>query len=177
VGTVVHLALEELSLGVALPRTVEDRDLARWRCALQVRGLAGEALDRALALVEVSVSETLREGGEGYWVLSADHPEAHSEWAITCLDDDGKVRDIVIDRCFVDANTGIRWIIDYKTSSPLAGEDRQDFLSRETDSYREQLQCYRDALRNHTDEPLRCALFFTSLGLLHRLPELDLPDR
>jgi len=177
VGTVVHLALEELSLGVELPCAAEDRDLARWRCALQVGGLAGEALDRGLALVGASVNETLREGGEGRWVLSGEHLEAHSEWAITCLDEDGQVRDIIIDRTFVDANTGIRWVIDYKTSGPLAGEGREDFLSRETDSYRQQLQCYRDALRNHSDEPLRCALFFTSQGLLHHLPELDLPHR
>jgi len=175
VGTVVHLALEELSLGEVLPDAVADRDRDRWRCALQVEGLAGEALDRGLALVLASMDASLREGGEGRWVLSKSHRDARSEWAMTCIDEEGEVRDIVIDRTFVDADTGVRWIIDYKTSSPLAGEAQGDFLSRQGDTYAGQLRRYRDALRRICEEPLRCALFFTRQGLLHPIPELDLP--
>jgi len=174
VGTVVHLALEELSLAVALPDSATARDGDRWRCALQEEGLAGEALDEGLARVLASVNATLRAGGDGRWVLSA-HPEARSEWALSTVDEDGEVRDIVIDRTFVDAATGVRWIVDYKTSSPMAGEDPRDFLSRQSDTYADQLRRYRNALRHLSREPLRCALFFTGQGLLHTLPELDLP--
>jgi ATP-dependent exoDNAse (exonuclease V) beta subunit len=169
VGTVVHLALEELSLRTVLPANVTDGDRSRWRCALQVEGLVGEQLERGLAQVLASVTETLREGGEGRWVLSSAHREAHSEWAITCLDGEGVPGDIVIDRSFIDAATGVRWVVDYKTSRPLDAESLEAFIAREEDHYSGQLHRYRDALCAMGEEPVRCALFFTALGMLHPL--------
>ena len=175
VGTVVHLALEELSLMPQLPQTIDDRDKSRWRSALQGDGLWGDVLEDAWERVSNSVQKTLSEEGMGRWVLSAAHREARSEWALTTVDQNGRTVELVIDRSFIDTTTGERWLVDYKNSQPPAEESVDSFAARESAAYFEQLRLYRDALRHLGPEPLRCALFFTALGYLHRMPELDLP--
>ena len=174
VGTVVHLAMEELSLRDALPTAVSDANLQRWRQALQRENLWGEPLEQALSAVERSVNSTLRTE-DGLWVLSSKHLQARSEWALGSLAPDRKVRDHVIDRTFIDATTNVRWIIDYKNSQPEPGETLEEFSNRESESYIGQLERYRDAVRSLGKQPVRCALFFTALGYLHPLAELDLP--
>jgi len=177
IGTVVHLALQQLSLRPTLPDTITDQDRERWRMALQRQGLWGEVLEEAVQGVLSSIAQTLRADGRGRWMLSNEHAEAHSEWALTTVDLDGRIQDIIIDRSFIDRVTGARWVIDYKNSRPTPGELPDDFFVRECASYQAQLRCYRDVLRHRCSEPLRCALFFTRLGHLHTLPELDLPEQ
>ena len=174
VGTVVHLALEELSARAILPEQVSDSDRQRWRAQLVRLGLWGDGLAAATAEVEQSVLTTLAAGGAGRWLLGSGHRQAHSEWALTSVDPEGAIRELVIDRSFIDAATGLRWLIDYKNSRPAPGQSLEDFLAGQGAAYREQLLRYRRALRELGPEPLRCALYFTALGHLHHLPELDL---
>jgi ATP-dependent exoDNAse (exonuclease V) beta subunit len=175
-GNVVHQALDELSRSTPLPQTASDAHRQRWRRALQREGLQGAALDAATQAVFSSVTESLRAGGSGRWLLSSEHSQAHSEWPLTTVDTQGRIRDIVIDRSFIDAATGVRWVIDYKTSSPAPGEALDTFIQRESAVYYEQLRSYRDAVRLLGHEPLRCALFFAVFGHLHVLEGLDLPN-
>jgi ATP-dependent exoDNAse (exonuclease V) beta subunit len=175
VGTVVHLALEELSLRDALPTSVTEADRGRWSMLLQREGLWGAALSEALDAVASSVNQSLRDGGAGRWVLSPEHEQARSEWALTCADEERGTQDLIIDRTFIDRESGERWLVDYKNSRPQEGETVACFAARETALYRPQLQRYRDALRALGGQPLRCALFFTALGHLHPVTELDLP--
>jgi ATP-dependent exoDNAse (exonuclease V) beta subunit len=177
VGTVVHLALEELSLREALPTSVTEADRGRWRVALQREGLWGAALTEALEAVVSSVMQSLRDGGAGRWILSPEHEQARSEWALTCADEERGSRDLIIDRTFIDRESGERWLVDYKNSRPQDGETLECFAARESALYRPQLLCYRDALRTLGGQALRCALFFTALGHLHPVTELDLPAR
>jgi ATP-dependent exoDNAse (exonuclease V) beta subunit len=71
-----------------------------------------------------------------------------------------------LDRTFVD--NGIRWIIDYKTSSHEGGK-LEEFLSNEADRYRDQLQRYRQAVAINESLPIKTALYFP---LLDRLLEV-----
>ena len=175
IGTVVHLALEQLSARSSLPTAISDQDQRRWRMTLQQKGLSGAVLEGALEQVVSSLRQSLDVAGSGRWVLSNDHIDARSEWPLTVVDGRGRLRDIIIDRSFVDNVTGERWIVDYKSSRPAPEETLHVFAARESATYLEQLRCYRDALRGLVREPLRCALFFTALGYLHAMPELDLP--
>lgn len=175
VGTVVHLALEQLSARPSLPAQISSLDQRRWSLALQQRGLSGHALEGALKQVMESLSQSLQASGSGRWILSNDHIDARSEWHLTFVDAKGCIRDIIIDRSFIDSATGERWIVDYKTSLPAPEEPLQVFAARESSEYFKQLLCYRDAIRGLVGESLRCALFFTALGYLHVIPELDLP--
>jgi ATP-dependent exoDNAse (exonuclease V) beta subunit len=172
---VVHLALEELSLRDDLPAALTGGDLARWRLALQQHGLFGEPLENALASVQASVEQALDPEGQGRWILSSHHPQARSEWALSRVDAQGRPGDMIIDRSFIDADSGIRWLVDYKNSRPEPDETLDAFLEREREHYREQLLRYRDALREIGPEELRCALYFPALGHLHHIAELDLP--
>ncbi len=66
------------------------------------------------------------------------------ELALTGVVDSGLVS-IVIDRTFVDA-TGVRWIVDYKTSSH-EGAGLDEFLDNERERYRGQLERYAQLMR------------------------------
>jgi ATP-dependent exoDNAse (exonuclease V) beta subunit len=126
--------------------------------------------------VDTSVKNALAVDGPGRWILSSAHPDARSEWALTRVDGEGRVEDIVIDRTFLDAATGERWLIDYKTGRPDSGEDLEQFLARESATYRPQMLRYRDTLRAIAPTVLRVALYFTAIGHLHRLHDLDLAE-
>jgi len=68
----------------------------------------------------------------------------------------------VIDRAFVDA-AGVRWIVDYKTSRH-EGAGREEFLDREQERYRPQLERYAALMRKLGPEPVRLGLYFPLLG-------------
>jgi ATP-dependent helicase/nuclease subunit A len=174
IGRIVHVALKELSRRPVLPANTSAADQRRWRMELQREGLWGKVLDEALELVLGAIDQTLRSDHIGRWVLSSGHEDAHSEWALTTVNAQGTIKDIVIDRSFIDRATGWRWIIDYKNSVPVPGESLHEFAARETATCMDQLRQYCDAVRQLGQEPLCCALFFTSLGHLHTIPELQL---
>ena len=97
------------------------------------------------------------------WLLSSKHAEAQCELRLTGVLD-GQVRNVVIDRSFVDEQ-GQRWVIDYKTSSH-AGGDLAGFLAEERERYRSQLELYVRLARGLGPQPVRAALFFPWLGEL-----------
>ena len=76
----------------------------------------------------------------------------------------------MLDRTFV--SDGVRWIIDYKTSSHSGG-DLEGFIESEKARYRAQLERYREALALAENRPIRTALYFP---LLNRLVTLDGPE-
>jgi len=70
----------------------------------------------------------------------------------------GEVVRAVFDRCFID-ETGVRWVIDYK-SSQHGGGAREDFLDREVERYRPQLERYALLAQRLGPEPVRVGLYF-----------------
>ena len=96
----------------------------------------------------------------GRWVLD-NHADAASELPIAGLIE-GNLCEAVIDRTFIDEN-GVRWIIDYKTSA----HDRrglENFLEKEKERYREQLERYARLMVQRDDRPIRLGLYFPLLG-------------
>ncbi|MFV0279042.1 MAG: UvrD-helicase domain-containing protein [Parahaliea sp.] len=173
VGTTIHALLEQLAQRAELPAAPgpEATELGR---SLQAHlGLQGEALEQGLQRVLAALATTLADTEAGRWLLRSDHRDSACELPLTRVDEAGVVRDIVIDRCFVDARSGERWVVDYKSSLPAAGEALESFLAVEAARYREQLLGYRAALAALGPEPLRCALYFTGLG---RLLSLDVDE-
>lgn len=173
VGTAIHQALEALSLEAQLPHTI-PASLQRQVCySLGALGLWNELQETALQRVLAAVQRTLDDEEAGRWLLSSHHPQAHSELALT-RNREGQPQDIVIDRTFLDDKTGMRWVVDYKSSAPAEGVSLEVFTREEAARYRQQMCDYRDSVATMGAEPVRCALYFTSLALLHPLPELDL---
>ncbi|MFV8817283.1 UvrD-helicase domain-containing protein [Haliea sp. E17] len=172
VGTVTHLLLEHLAQRSPLPATLPGELLALGRYHLAQAGLHGVLLEQAAERVSESLQRTLGDQRWGRWLLDAGQRDAQCELALTWRSCEG-VKDIVIDRTFIDRDSGERWVIDYKSSVPGEGASLEDFLAHEKSRYLPQLQGYRDCLAQLGSEPLRCALYFTRLGLLQHLPELD----
>ena len=162
VGTVVHRELQRLAregcrlpVGAAVPPLLE-----RYACELAELGVPDDRR-RAAALRVLDALERTVADARGRWLLEAPHRDAQSELAMT-----GRVgRDvvsIVIDRTFVD-DTGVRWIVDYKTSAH-EGAGLETFLDNERERYRPQLERYAGLMRALGGEPIRLGLYFPLLS-------------
>jgi ATP-dependent exoDNAse (exonuclease V) beta subunit len=155
-GTVIHQLLEQLAaLGSeAWLQREPQRKLLLVRTLLIQAGVLDAELDGA-AQIAIECIDTMLRDERGRWLLDTGHAESMAEWEL--ITDAGRRH--VIDRSFVDAE-GIRWIVDYKSSLPHAGEALPDFLAREAAAYTPQLQTYRALLARIDHRPLKTALYF-----------------
>ena len=188
VGVTVHEALRRLAQG-PLPENAEQYVASAepsWSSRLLELGLDGTDRDAALATLRQQLLTTLADP-DARWLLSADR-EASSEAPFTGMVD-GTLTNIVVDRTFLD-NAGDRWIIDFKSSQPRAGQDLDEFVTVQVRNHAAQLRRYRrvlspldrDAPPNPDPGPrqrrrprVRAALYFTALGRLVEL-EKDVPE-
>jgi len=165
VGSVVHRWLQQIATdGVDGYNDVEiDRQRPAMRRKLRQLGTEQRMLQQAENRVVDALKKTLRDQ-KGRWILSDQHQVAAVELPITVAGPHD-FEQSVIDRTFVCAE-GIRWIIDYKTSSHEGG-NLQAFLASEAARYRPQLARYRNALRESEDRMMQTALYFPLLQEFH----------
>jgi ATP-dependent exoDNAse (exonuclease V) beta subunit len=167
IGSVVHAELERIG-----EDGVEQWDRARvsknkphYRARLQDLGMPASDLDAALASVQESLANVLADE-RGRWILGA-HKEAACEQALSGFLGSELVN-VILDRTFVDLD-GIRWIIDYKTSSHEGG-NVEGFIDSEVERYAAQLDGYREAMQLLEPERIiRVALYFPLLSVLREL--------
>src|SRR5580658_3810034 len=161
VGTVVHGWLARLAQLPQLPSVAAlDEERGRVLAQLGLLGVPAHEQPGAVASVLAAIRGTL-EDECGRWILAAGRREAHSEWALSGVSA-GRLRNVKIDRCFLDEE-GTRWVIDFKTSSH-EGADLQAFLEQEMQRYRPQLEGYAALARELGPQPVRAALYFPLLG-------------
>jgi hypothetical protein len=153
VGTVVHATLQRIA---AHPEV--NWDAAILRSALAAQGVPPRNLDDAVGRVTAALKSTLADE-RGRWLLAA-HRESRTEFPLSGVID-GQMRHFVIDRTFVDDN-GVRWIIDYKTSTHEGG-GRDAFLDNERMRYHDQLERYAALVRRMDDRPIRLGIYFPLL--------------
>ncbi|HEX4049262.1 MAG TPA: UvrD-helicase domain-containing protein [Steroidobacteraceae bacterium] len=166
VGTIVHAELHRLALAAtAVTAGASPRPQAHYARWLAELGVPDSALRGAAARIEQALLRTLAEP-RGRWLLSDAHREARSEWRLTGLHE-GRVVNVVFDRMLLDAQ-GLRWIVDFKTSSHEGGSVEQ-FLQSEVERHGPQLQRYAAVARSLGPEPLRLALYFPLLGAFREL--------
>jgi ATP-dependent exoDNAse (exonuclease V) beta subunit len=170
-GSVAHRWLQQIaSDGVGQYTEAKLGTLRpRFRQLLLRQGVEAAALDRAVERVVAVLRDALRDA-QGRWVLSADHTERLNEYAVTVAGGN-RFRRLIIDRAFVAAD-GVRWIIDYKTSSHEGG-DRAAFIRSEVERYAPQLHAYRQAFACLERRTLRTALYFPLLQLLQTVESDD----
>lgn len=163
VGTVVHRWLQRIA-DDELRDWTEQRILAmrdQFKQNLFMLGVTGDqeevayAIQRIVRALIYAVSDR-----RGRWILGV-QSEAQNELKVTGVID-GSVTNCVIDRTFCDAN-GVRWIIDYKTSSH-EGSDSEGFLDREQVRYRYQLNQYAALMREIDHRPIKLGLYFPLIG-------------
>ena len=165
-GIITHRILELLADNDLPPEP--DARIRQWiQGGLQQFSLSADAMNTVEQQCWRLVSNTLS-CATGRWILSA-HQEAQSELALSRLES-GEIRGYVIDRAFVDSETGLRWIIDYKTSAPLPDESLDRFTAREQSHYQSQLRTYAELLAElfPTESPvaIKTALYFPAIQFL-----------
>jgi len=160
-GTALHGFLQRIAREgfEAWDENVVRSRRGAYRAVLANLGVATSDLAEAAQQVETGLLRTLCDP-RGRWILEP-HTGAESELQITGLID-GKLYEIVIDRTFVD-ESGVRWIIDYKTSTHEGG-GLEEFLENEKERYREQLERYARLMVQRDDRPIRLGLYFPLLG-------------
>jgi len=161
VGTVVHRFLQ----------IVAEEGIARWdaRRVASLREVFARDLQRlgvpdaerkgAVTRVHDALAACLT-AERGRWVLGA-HAQARMELRLTGTLT-GEIVSVAIDRTFVD-ESGRRWIVDYKTGTHEGG-DVEEFLDRERERYRPQLERYATLMRRLDRRPIRLGLYFPLLG-------------
>ncbi|MBM3739305.1 MAG: DNA helicase UvrD [Acidobacteria bacterium] len=159
-GTVVHAWLQRIA----------DEGAEQWNAAriharrpaieaaLNALGVAPDEIPAAVDHVTEALVATLGDV-RGRWILRRREEDA-SEFAAGAARN-GAVEHCVIDRTFVE--DGVRWIIDYKTSSHQGGS-LEEFLEKEVARYRDQLNGYAALFRQFETRPVRLGLYFPLLG-------------
>lgn len=123
-------------------------------------GMLPHDVPLAIERVKQAISNTLNDP-RGRWIIQP-HAHAQSEMPLTMMVEN-QIKSIVIDRTFID-ETGIRWIIDYKTSEMDTDGDIQSFLQSEKAKYQQQLTQYAKALRGLNQQTIHLGLYYPLLS-------------
>jgi ATP-dependent exoDNAse (exonuclease V) beta subunit len=155
VGSLVHAELQQLDFKALDSAALRDREAyhRRW---LAAAGVPPSRLTEAVARAGAALQGVLNDE-RGLWILKSHPKDDLREHALSGLWQ-GEVTRAVFDRSFID-EAGIRWVIDYKTSQHLGGGLDQ-FLDREVERYRIQLERYALLARRLGPEPVRVGLYF-----------------
>jgi ATP-dependent helicase/nuclease subunit A len=154
VGTLVHAELQSMNVAVADAASIRAREphFRRW---LALHGVPADRLPEAAARVVDALAAVLGDA-RGRWILQQAREDQREQALSGRLQ--GEVVRLVFDRSFVD-EAGVRWVIDYKTSRHIGG-GLDEFLDREVERYRPQLQRYAQLAQKLGPEPVRLGLYF-----------------
>jgi ATP-dependent exoDNAse (exonuclease V) beta subunit len=155
VGSLVHAELQVLDVAASDAASIKNkRD--HYRAWLALHGVPEERLQQASARVMEALMAV--HGDErGRWILHKGYRDDFREHALSGVWQ-GEVVRVVFDRSFIDQD-GVRWVIDYKTSQHEGG-NLDEFLEREVERYRPQLDRYAHFARKLGPEPVRVGLYF-----------------
>ncbi len=160
VGTLVHAELQAMDVASSNEQAIGTRQghYERW---LALHGVPGERLPGAASRVVEALLAVHRDP-RGRWILKKSRQDRR-EYALSGYlqgegAEAGEVMRVIFDRSFIDED-GVRWVIDYKTSQHQGG-GLEEFLDREVDRYRPQLQRYARFAQRLGPEPVRLGLYF-----------------
>lgn len=166
IGELVHLSLQTWVEQRRDGHPAPAQQPALWRSRLRPVCSTEAQLTAAVQQVATQLQRCLSDP-DSAWLFQHRHADDACELALT--DHGSGLRlDYSIDRTFV-ADDGTRWIIDYKSAQPTAGQTLADFLQEQTARHRPQLATYARLLHALDGRPQRCALYFTALPLLHQV--------
>jgi ATP-dependent exoDNAse (exonuclease V) beta subunit len=160
VGTLVHAELQAMDAASSDEQAIRARE-AHFRRWLALHGVPADRLPQAASRV-VEALVAVHRDPRGRWILQKAREDVR-EYALSGYVQDadsrsGDVTRVVFDRSFVD-DRGVRWVIDYKTSQHTGG-GIEEFLDREVERYRSQLQRYAVLAQRLGPEPVRLGLYF-----------------
>ena len=156
IGTLIHEVIYKIAERNLKPG---EQDIKLWKSRLASLGVDDEQLEKAIQLIKLAVKNIYGDD-RAKWVLRPSHQQVKNEWAISRVNA-GALENIIIDRTFIDED-GIRWIIDYKTSTHEGG-NIEGFLDNEQNRYCSQLENYASIIRSGESNPIRLGLYFPLL--------------
>lgn len=163
IGVVVHRYLQIIAQeGLEYWNQARVAALApALRRDLMGQGITVHELGSALRRAQNVLSQIF-EDSRGRWILSSSHQEARNEYPLSGILN-GRIIRAVIDRTFIDQE-GIRWIVDYKTSTHEGG-NLEEFLDREQERYCPQLESYAAlmAMKEPEIAQIRLGLYYPQL--------------
>jgi ATP-dependent exoDNAse (exonuclease V) beta subunit len=159
IGTLVHAELQAMDVARSDEQRLRARDphFRRW---LALHGVPAERLQEAASRV-VEALVAVHRDPRGRWILRQSREDVREHALsgfIPAAGGRGEVARVIFDRSFID-DAGVRWVIDYKTSQHL-GSGREEFLDREVERHRPQLQRYAVLAQRLGPEPVRLGLYF-----------------
>jgi ATP-dependent helicase/nuclease subunit A len=156
IGKVMHVILQKISLeGLEAWNTIPSEYCKR---LLRSAGLKEMALPAAAEILHTGIRNTLTDT-RGRWLFSANHTNSAVEFPLSMVVN-GVVQHVILDKTFIDEQNQ-RWIIDYKTSTLLPEETVADFLQREQQQYRPQLEKYAAVMKQiDRRDKVRLGLYF-----------------
>ncbi|MGA2188387.1 MAG: UvrD-helicase domain-containing protein [Steroidobacteraceae bacterium] len=155
VGSLVHAELQLMDPEQSDEPAIRARE-AHYRRWLALHGVPADRLRDAGARVMAALT-AVHGDPRGRWILKRRSRDDLREHALSGVWQGGVVR-VVFDRSFID-DAGVRWVIDYKTSHHSGGS-LEEFLDREVERYRAQLQRYAHLARMLGPESVRVGLYF-----------------
>lgn len=176
-GTVIHRLLYQISQdGLEYWDKIDfTQENTRFTRLLEQAGMTASQLDEALCKL-IQALKMIIHDPRGRWILSKQHLDAHSEFALSVVQNNN-LQQLIMDRTFVDA--GVRWIIDYKTTS-YTGDNPTAFLNTEMQRHKKQLESYAAAFTRmsalNENNTIRLGLYFPLDTLWHEWAYLPDPD-
>ncbi len=168
IGTVIHHLLQYISqYGISWWQQQSNQQQEKYVLhQLLKKRIPAKQINTAIKTISTVIANALSDP-KGQWILQQ-HQHAQSEYAITAKID-GFIHNLIIDRTFVDEN-GIRWIIDYKTTT-FSHQDLDTFLANEQQKYLKKMHLYSQAIKLLEDKPIRLGLYFPALPAWHEWDE------
>ncbi len=156
-GTLIHEIICKLAEQGTAAITAKVQS---WRSRLLASGVEENHLDASMQRIQSAIDNML-EDTRAQWILSESHQQPQNEWKLTSQAE-SQLENCIIDRTFIDEQ-GVRWIIDYKTSSHEGG-NIEAFLDSEQQRYQYQLEKYASILRLSENNPIKLGLYFPLLA-------------
>lgn len=157
IGTIIHHCLRQISEEniKQWDNNHIDNQKQYWNKLLKQAGYID--IKHGLDLIKKAIKSTIADE-RGRWILKK-HSNAFSELQIT-VNFGTYCKNYIIDRTFVDEDE-IRWIIDYKTSTPSQDTTSEFFLKTELEKYSKQLTNYALAIKKLEPKiKIKTALYF-----------------
>ncbi len=165
VGNLVHAVLEQMvDEGIAgWDNACLSQRLPFYKQWLGQQGLKERELDEAVRRTERSLANAIS-NSQLRWALGCEFAESQTEQPLTSLEEGGLVSNHIIDRTLID-ESGVRWIIDYKTSVYDGKLDDskalQSFINHQVEHYQPQLERYGRLFSELEDRPQKWVLYFS----------------
>jgi len=177
IGTLIHRQLEWIAEDIKRTNKNNDRneDLKKLEAyqlpvnwidttVNQLNGLNLDLNDQQIFIKANNIRnmlETILKSEIGQFIL-APYDSADNELTLHKNLGKGIFHSRVIDRCFIVGER--RWIVDYKSSTPLKNESIEEFIIREQQIYKKQLEEYVSLFKEMESYPITAGIYLLSIN-------------